>query len=149
MNVAFYRVYWVERHIHTLLSQGRRRRSPAADDPPLVGSGQNPPMGSVPVNVDNFVRAESDRMFAAIQQQAGAVNRWQHNRVPTPVAQQTVIRMNRDTLYSAAVVDISAGAVITIPDAGRRYSHVVPARPGDPGTEGGRLRYRGDRRGRA
>jgi hypothetical protein len=82
-------------------------------------------MGSVPVNVDNFVRAESDRMFAAIQQQAGAVNRWRHNRAPTPVTQQTVIRMNRDTLYSAVVVDISAGAVITIPDAGRRYVSVM------------------------
>jgi hypothetical protein len=54
------------------------------------------------VNVDNFARAESDRMFAALQAQAGGVNQWQHVRTPTPVDQQTVIRMNRDTLYSAA-----------------------------------------------
>jgi hypothetical protein len=82
-------------------------------------------MGGLPVNVDNFARAESDRMFAAIQQDAGAVNRWLHYRVPTPLDRQTVIRMNRDTLYSAAVVDISAGAAITIPDAGRRYMSVM------------------------
>ena len=33
--------------------------------------------------------------------------------------------MNRDTLYSGAVVDISAGATIIIPDAGRRYVSVM------------------------
>lgn len=82
-------------------------------------------MSRVMVNVDNFVRAESDRMFAAMQQQAGGVNRWFHYRAPTPVDQQTVIRMNRDTLYSGALVDISAGAAITIPDAGRRYVSVM------------------------
>jgi hypothetical protein len=82
-------------------------------------------MGSVMVNVDNFARAESDRTFIAIQAQAGGVNRWFHYRAPTPIDQQTVIRMNRDTLYSAAVVDISAGAAVTIPEAGRRYVSVM------------------------
>ena len=81
-------------------------------------------MSSVAVNVDNFPRAETDRMFAAVQAQAG-VNQWLHYRVPTPIDRQTVIRMNRDTLYSAAVVDISAGARLTIPDAGRRYLSVM------------------------
>jgi hypothetical protein len=33
--------------------------------------------------------------------------------------------MNRDTLYSAAVVDISAGAQLMIPDAGHRYVSVM------------------------
>ena len=77
------------------------------------------------VNVDNFERAETDRMFAAIGAQAGGVNRWSHLRVPTPIDQQTVIRMNRDTLYSTAVVDISEGATVTIPDAGDRYVSVM------------------------
>ncbi len=82
-------------------------------------------MTSVPVNVDNFVRAETDRMFAAIGQQAGGINRWLHFRVPTPLDQQTVIRMNRDTLYSAVVADIRDGAVLSIPDAGERYLSVM------------------------
>ena len=82
-------------------------------------------MNAAVVNVDNFARAESDRMFSAIQQVAGGVNRWSHYRAPTPVDQQTVIRMNRDTLYSAAIVDISAGATLTIPDTGRRYVSVM------------------------
>ena len=33
--------------------------------------------------------------------------------------------MNRDTLYSFAVVDISAGATLTVPDAGDRYVSVM------------------------
>ena len=78
-------------------------------------------MGAQKVHVDNFVRAETHRMFAALQSDAAGVNRFRHNRVPTPVDQQTVIRMNRDTLYSSAVVDISRGAVLTLPDAGGRY----------------------------
>ena len=82
-------------------------------------------MSSAPVNADNFARAESDRMFAAIQAQAGGVNQWYHYRAPTPVDKQTVIGMNRDTLYSGAIVDISAGAAITIPDPGRRYLSVM------------------------
>ena len=53
------------------------------------------------VNVDNFARAETDRMFAGIQHNAGGVNRFQHNRVPTPIDQQTVIRTNRDTAGAA------------------------------------------------
>jgi len=77
------------------------------------------------VNVTNFARAETDRMFAALQAQAGGVNQLVHYRAPTPVDQQTVIRMNRDTLYSGAIVDISAGAAVIIPDAGRRYVSVM------------------------
>lgn len=73
------------------------------------------------VNVDNFVRAETDRMFADIQADAGAVNVFRHNREPAPIDEQTVIRLNRDTLYSFAIVNVSAGATLTLPDAGDRY----------------------------
>jgi hypothetical protein len=77
------------------------------------------------VNVDNFARAESDRMFASFVREAGGINRFQHHRAPTPVEHQPVIRMNRDTLYSAAIVDISEGARLTIPDGGERYVSVM------------------------
>jgi hypothetical protein len=79
----------------------------------------------LPVNVDNFVRAESDRMFASFVHEAGGVNRFLHHRAPTSVEHQPVIRMNRDTLYSEAIVDISEGARLTIPDAGDRYVSVM------------------------
>jgi len=80
---------------------------------------------AVPVTVENFVRAETDRMFSVLQAQTGAVNRLKHNRAPTPIEDQPVIRMNRDTLYSSAIVDISEGATVTLPDGGDRYISVM------------------------
>lgn len=78
-----------------------------------------------PVTVENFIRAETDRMFSILQASAGGVNQLGHNRTPTPVEDQPVIRMNRDTLYSSAVVDISEGATVTVPDGGGRYISVM------------------------
>lgn len=78
-------------------------------------------MGSQRVNVQNFARAETHRMFADLQRDAGGVNTFRHNREPAAVDRQTVIRMNRDTLYSFAVVDVAGGATLTLPEAGRRY----------------------------
>jgi len=79
----------------------------------------------IAVDVDNFATAEVafqvDRFVAA----GAVVNRWLHFRQPTPLDQQSVIRMNRDTLYSVAVVDISEGATLTIPDTGGRYLTIM------------------------
>jgi hypothetical protein len=80
---------------------------------------------TVPVTVENFARAETGKMFSSLQAEAGGVNRLNHSRAPTSVEQQPVIRMNRDTLYSFAVVDISEGATLMIPDAGTRYLSVM------------------------
>jgi hypothetical protein len=80
---------------------------------------------AITVDTENFVRAETDRMFASIQAASGGVNRWHHLRAPTAIDEQTVIRMNRDTLYSMAVVDISQGATVAIPQAGDRYLSVM------------------------
>jgi hypothetical protein len=46
---------------------------------------------------------------------AGGVNRLYHFRRPTPLDKQNIVRMNRDTLYSMAVVDTSKGATIIFP----------------------------------
>ncbi|MGR0319400.1 DUF1254 domain-containing protein [Agromyces sp. ZXT2-3] len=94
------------------------------------------------VNVDNFARAETNRTFAELAGQAGGTAKWMHNRVPTPLDNQPVIRQNRDTLYSMAVVDVSDGASLTIPDAGDRYlsvmvvneDHYIPVVFHEPGT---------------
>jgi hypothetical protein len=77
------------------------------------------------VTVETFVRAESNRMMANLMAASGGINRWHHNRAPTPLDQQTVVRMNRDTLYSFAVVDLADGAVVTMPDSGTRYASLV------------------------
>lgn len=73
------------------------------------------------VNSDTFVRAENDRMLHDLQADAGGINRFLHNREPAAIDRQTVVRLNRDTLYSFAVVDISRGARFTLPEHGERY----------------------------
>ena len=75
----------------------------------------------VPVTIDNFARAASDIELDKYVTLAGGINRFYHFREPTPVDNQPTIRMNRDTLYSTAVVDISEGATLTLPDVGERY----------------------------
>jgi len=80
----------------------------------------------VMVNVDNFVRAETAAQFdTSLKMTGGAVNEWFHFRKPAPIDQQNVIRMNRDTLYSGAIVDISEGARLTVPDTGDRYMSIM------------------------
>ena len=78
-------------------------------------------LAEVPITVDNFVRAATDVEFKKYISLAGGVNRFFHFREPTPVENQPTIAMNRDTLYSAIIVDISEGALLTLPDVGDRY----------------------------
>ena len=81
---------------------------------------------SVIVNVDNFVRAETAAQFdRGLKMAGGKVNTFVHFRGLTPIDKQNIIRMNRDTLYSGAVLDISKGATFTIPDTGDRYLSVM------------------------
>lgn len=81
---------------------------------------------SVIVNVNNFVRAETAIQFdRGLLMTDGKVNTLVHFRQPTPLDKQNVIRMNRDTLYSAAIVDISKGATLTIPEIGDRYLSIM------------------------
>src|SRR5262245_59149793 len=80
------------------------------------------PSKSVPITIDNFVRAESDRYFGNALKDAGDLGKFGHHRELMPVERRVVVRPNRDTFYSAAVVDLDAGPVtITLPDAGKRY----------------------------
>src|SRR5262249_34453767 len=76
---------------------------------------------TVPVTVDTFARAESD-LYMGNAVKDGGFGKFHHNRTPAEIDKQIVIRMNRDTLYSAAVFDLDAGPVtITLPDAGKRF----------------------------
>jgi hypothetical protein len=77
---------------------------------------------AVPVTVDNFIRAESDLYLGHAVKEAGGIGKLYHHREPMEIDRQTVIRPNRDTLYSPAVFDLDAGPVtITLPDAGKRF----------------------------
>jgi hypothetical protein len=82
---------------------------------------------SDPVTAQKFTRAETDRYFADFVKEAGGLGVFHHDRNVADVAHQTVIRMNRDTLYSFAVVDLDAGPVtITTPKPdGQRFMSVM------------------------
>ena len=77
----------------------------------------------IPVTVDNFIRAESDMYFSGMLKDSGGVlGKFNHRREVASIEHQTVIRLNRDTIYSSALFDLDAGSVtITLPDAGKRF----------------------------
>jgi hypothetical protein len=76
------------------------------------------------VTVGNFKRAETDNYFANFVKDTG-VGKFVSQRELAPIDKQTVIRMNRDTLYSTGLFDLDAGPVtITLPDAGKRFMAV-------------------------
>lgn len=95
----------------------------------------------IEVTVTSFVRAETDYYMARTVTQAG-LGRIAHSRVPTPIEEQNVIRMNRDTIYSFAIFDTTQPVEITLPDANGRFQsmqvinqdHYTIAVEHDPGT---------------
>lgn len=80
-----------------------------------------PARAATPVTAETFVRAETDMYFGVIVKKDG-FGKFEFNRDVADVERQTIIRMNRDTLYGGAVFDLDAGPVtITLPDAGKRF----------------------------
>src|SRR5437667_12365875 len=73
------------------------------------------------VTVENYNRAQTDVNFAGVVKNGG-FGKFRHGRELAPPVQQGIVRPNRDTLYSFAIVDLDAGRVtITLPEAGKRY----------------------------
>jgi hypothetical protein len=88
---------------------------------PHAALSQSESAKAVTVTVDNFVRAETDNYIAINAKEAG-IGKFGHRRGPAPIDSQTVIRLNRDTLYSFGAFDLAAATVtITLPDAGKRF----------------------------
>jgi hypothetical protein len=77
------------------------------------------------VTLDTFIRAESDTHFQKKVDGAGGIGILKHDRAPTPIGNQPIIRMNRDTLYSTGVFDLADSVTITIPDTGSRFVSMV------------------------
>ena len=73
-----------------------------------------------PVTWDTFVRAESDKYFKSYAD-LGGFGKFYNIRQPTPIDAQKIIRMNRDTLYSFGVFDLTSPVTITKPDTGNRF----------------------------
>nr|WP_236961004.1 DUF1254 domain-containing protein [Methylobacterium durans] len=77
--------------------------------------------GAVPVTPDNFVRAET-HMYFNNRVRGDGLAKFHHIRELMPIAHQSVIRGNRDTLYSTAVFDLDAGPVtIDLPEVEQRF----------------------------
>lgn len=76
------------------------------------------------VTVDDFVRAETDMTMKRYVAQGG-FGKFLHVRQPAPIDKQDVIRMNRDTLYSAGVFDLTTPVTITKPDSRGRFQSML------------------------
>mmetsp|Transcript_78870 Transcript_78870/g.255822 ORF Transcript_78870/g.255822 Transcript_78870/m.255822 type:complete len:373 (+) Transcript_78870:132-1250(+) len=81
------------------------------------------------VRVENYLLAESDTYLSKYVN-GGAFGKFLHTREVTnvdpspssaPTHNQSVIRMNRDTLYSEVVLDLTRPAFVTYPDVGDRF----------------------------
>jgi hypothetical protein len=79
----------------------------------------------IPVTEANFTRAESHLYFGNSLKGGGA-GKFHHFREVMSIDNQTVIRANRDTLYSSGVFDLEAGPVtVTLPDSGGRFMSMI------------------------
>jgi hypothetical protein len=88
----------------------------------VLAQAQTDPSKPVPVTIDNFARAESDMYFGGLLKDSGGLGKFSHRREPAQIDHQTVIRLNRDTLYSSALFDLDAGPVtISLPEPGKRF----------------------------
>ena len=79
---------------------------------------------SVPVTWENYTRAESDTYFQGYAE-LGGFGEFYHLRELVPIDQQNVIQMNRDTLYSVGIFDLTEPVTVTQPDTGDRYQLLI------------------------
>ena len=70
--------------------------------------------GNNPVTKDNFIAAESDKYFFEQQDKSG-INNFTHDRILLTMDTQTVVRQNRDTLYSKSIWDTKEGVTFELP----------------------------------
>ncbi|MGJ8671792.1 DUF1254 domain-containing protein [Rubritalea sp.] len=75
----------------------------------------------VPVTLENYKIAESDLAFHNITKLAGTGKFFHFPVEEFDLENQTVVRMNQDTVYSGAVLNVSEGASITLPETNGRY----------------------------
>lgn len=83
-----------------------------------------PLAAAVPVTVDNFKRAETELYLKSLSAQ-GAFGTVKHERNAPAADNQQVIRLNRDTLYSYAVLDLTTPVTIVKPDTGKRFQSMM------------------------
>ena len=78
-----------------------------------------------PVNILNYIRAETDMQFKGYAAKAGGVGKVLRFREPYSVENQTTIRGNRDTLYSMGVYDLTEPVTIVMPGSADRFQSLL------------------------
>lgn len=77
-----------------------------------------------PVNIKNFVRAETDFYMNKVVQMGG-FGKFYHSR-HLPSVDQKVPHMNRDTLHSVGVFDLEAGSLtVILPDTQNKFMSLM------------------------
>jgi hypothetical protein len=92
--------------------------------PALLAAQGAPASAPVRVTPDNFRRAESDYNFKK-KVDAGMFGKFGHDRVPASIDKQMVVRINRDTLFSWAVFDLTQPVTIIKPNTGKRFQSML------------------------
>ena len=80
---------------------------------------------TITVNTDNFIRAETDSYFSKYVNALGGFGIIAHYRELSPIEEQGVIRMNRDTLYSWGIFDLTTPVTIHKPDPGDGWQSMM------------------------
>ena len=104
-------------------NQSSKNENAAAVSPLADSTDQK---AGIIVTAANFNRAESDLYFNTAIQQASGIGKFYHFTELMPIDNQSVIRANRDVLYSAAVFDLDAGPVtVSLPNPGKRFMSMM------------------------
>jgi hypothetical protein len=77
------------------------------------------------VTLDTFIRAETDSYFRRYAEQFAGFGKINHYRSLVPIDKQGVVRMNRDTLYSYGIFDLTSPATIHKPDPAGRFQSMI------------------------
>lgn len=90
----------------------------------MLVSCAGPALAAEPVTIDNFRRAESHHYFGTYATK-GCFGKLCSDRGPPAAAAQNVIRMNRDTPYTAGIFDLTTPLTIVKPDTGKRFQSML------------------------
>lgn len=84
------------------------------------------PLGEpLKVNVENYVRAESDYQILTYAKTLGCFGKLVHQRDFYSVDNQLTLRVNRDTYYSFGLYDLNSPVTINKPDPGDRFQSLM------------------------
>ena len=90
----------------------------------LLAYAAVPASAAEPVTIDNFRRAETDHYFKTYVDK-GCFGKLCSDREAPAVDKQDVVRMNRDTPYTAGIFDLTTPVTIVKPDTGTRFQSML------------------------